>query len=94
MPFDDVHDDIFGERIILFAVFLDLADLLQEEVGFLFFSNHLHDIPPGDNPQFGEQCLDQLHVGVVHAIKYDRIHILENIYSFNHLSLFDIGAQI
>ena len=67
--------------------FLQLEDVLLEGAHLLLVAQHLDDVAPRHDAQLGVQCFDKLHVGVVHAVKGDRVNIFEYNQFFYHSRL-------
>ena len=63
---------------------LQLEYILLEGAHLFLVAQHLDDVAPRHDAQFGVQCLDELHIGVVHAIEDDGVYVFEYNQFFYH----------
>ena len=84
VAFDDVDDDFFLQLVIFSAIFLQFDDILLEGAHFFLIAQHLDDVAPCHDAQFGVECLDELHVGVIYAVENDGVYVFEYNQFFYH----------
>ncbi|CDB11639.1 unknown [Bacteroides sp. CAG:633] len=84
IAFDDVDDDFFFQRIIFGAVFFQFGNVFLEGAHFFFVAQHFDDVAARYDAQFGIKGFYQLHVGIVHAVKDDRVDIFKDNQFFYH----------
>ena len=84
VSFDDIDDDFLFQRIIFGTIFFEFGDVFFKRAHLLFISQHFDDIAAGNDAEFGIQSFYQLHIGVVYAVKDNRVDILKNNQFFYH----------